>query len=99
MILICLNLSNAKNVFVDALGGSANGISSNPSAVLSSTGDNNPPVDCMVSEWSNWSACSATCGLGTSEKFRMIKRPAENGGRLCPSKLVKRRRCRGPPCF
>jgi hypothetical protein len=91
--------NDACRVVRDALGGSANGISSNPSAVLSSTGDNNPPVDCMVSEWSNWSACSATCGLGTSEKFRMIKRPAENGGRPCPSKLVKRRRCRGPPCF
>lgn len=79
--------------FIDALKGIPT--ASNPSAILSS---DNIAVDCVVSEWSTWSECSTSCGFGISEKFRMVKRPAENGGRSCPSKLVKKRRCRGPPC-
>lgn len=86
----------ACQVVRDALKRNFNGnVNSNPSAVASNPGNNNP-VDCMVSDWSPWSSCSVTCGVGTSEKFRMVKRPAENGGRPCPSRLVKKRRCRTP---
>ncbi|XP_044255568.1 spondin-1 [Tribolium madens] len=90
----------ACQVVRDALKGNINNenVNSNPSAVASSSGNNDRFVDCMVSEWSPWSQCSVTCGIGISEKFRMVKRPAENGGRPCPSRLVKKRRCRGPPC-
>lgn len=52
-------------------------------------------VDCMVSPWLEWSPCSVSCGTGHSERRRMIKRPAENGGRPCPTRLVKRRACVG----
>ena len=31
------------------------------------------PVDCMITEWSDWSPCTATCGKAWKEKFRMIK--------------------------
>ena len=31
------------------------------------------PIDCMVTEWTQWTHCSATCGRGWKEKQRMIK--------------------------
>lgn len=51
-----------------------------------------PEVDCMVSPWTEWSACSVTCGKGESTKTRMIKQEAENGGQKCP-RLEKTRLC------
>lgn len=71
-----------------------------PPAQFPSAITNGPPVDCMVSEWSAWSACNAACGsTGYFTKFRMIKRPAENGGKPCPIKLNKKRVCSGVPCY
>lgn len=57
------------------------------------------PVDCVVSDWSQWSLCSTTCGVGIAEKRRNIIRASENGGKRCPANLVKRRYCYGPPCY
>ncbi|GJQ65601.1 hypothetical protein Trydic_g7698 [Trypoxylus dichotomus] len=56
------------------------------------------PIDCMVTEWSLWSSCSATCGSGVIHKQRMIKRQPQNGGKSCPRILFKTRACHGPPC-
>lgn len=57
-----------------------------------------PPVDCVVSDWSVWTDCSVTCGVGIKERFRMIKVKPENGGRPCPRRLVRRKKCQMGPC-
>lgn len=56
------------------------------------------PVDCRLTEWSGWSACSVSCGIGISERSRRILAEQRNGGVACPAKLVKRRRCYQGPC-
>uniref|UniRef100_A0A0G4F982 WSC domain-containing protein n=1 Tax=Chromera velia CCMP2878 TaxID=1169474 RepID=A0A0G4F982_9ALVE len=43
------------------------------------------PTDCVVTGWSEWSACSATCGTGQKHKTRMIRQKELNGGRTCPA--------------
>lgn len=55
-------------------------------------------MNCKVSPWSAWSACSTTCGRGRREKTRSVLVQPSNGGRPCPRKLVKRKVCRNPRC-
>ncbi|XP_034946903.1 spondin-1 [Chelonus insularis] len=56
------------------------------------------PINCEISDWSPWSPCTVTCGIGRVTSYRMIKREPENGGTPCPKKLQKRARCQLAPC-
>ncbi|KAK8734062.1 hypothetical protein OTU49_005995 [Cherax quadricarinatus] len=42
------------------------------------------PRDCRVSEWSEWSNCSKTCGIGEQIRTRTVVRHARRG-RPCPN--------------
>ena len=56
-------------------------------------------VDCVMSEWSNFSACSVTCGDGTQTRTRSILSLPRNLGRPCNS-TVETRVCPDiPPCL
>lgn len=35
--------------------------------------DGGPPVDCVISEWTPWGNCSATCGSGKRQRSRQIE--------------------------
>lgn len=43
-----------------------------------------PPVDCEVSQWTDWAPCSKTCGFGSRSRRRYVARKPENAGRPCP---------------
>eukprot|EP01006_Ploeotia_vitrea_P040132 TRINITY_DN66404_c3_g4_i3.p1 TRINITY_DN66404_c3_g4~~TRINITY_DN66404_c3_g4_i3.p1 ORF type:complete len:2189 (-),score=999.16 TRINITY_DN66404_c3_g4_i3:889-6498(-) len=55
------------------------------------------PVDCEVSEWGEFSKCSAVCGGGWKSRERNVTRKARNGGRLCPA-LQQAEECGMQPC-
>jgi len=42
------------------------------------------PLPCIVTDWTNWSAPDAT---GSRFRYRMMLRPALNGGKECPDLL------------
>ncbi|XP_067627443.1 spondin-1 [Eurosta solidaginis] len=41
--------------------------------------------DCRVSHWSEWSACSKSCGIGEMHRYRKVIRHGKRGGRICPA--------------
>lgn len=57
-----------------------------------------PVVDCVVTAWSDWSECSVTCGKGVITKTRMIRVQPQNGGRRCPRRMRRKKKCRQKKC-
>ena len=55
-------------------------------------------VNCVVSSWSDWTPCPTSCDADVSWKTRQrdVIRHPQNGGRTCPRRLHRRRRCRPP---
>ena len=53
--------------------------------------------DCVVSDWSAWGTCSATCGGGTQTHTRTVRSPASNGGADCPP-LTETQTCNTQAC-
>ena len=56
-----------------------------------------PPVNCVVSDWSNSGSCSKFCGPGKQTQRRTVITPAANGGTACPS-LRQEIDCNLRPC-
>ncbi|XP_076079810.1 spondin-1-like isoform X3 [Mytilus galloprovincialis] len=57
-----------------------------------------PAINCKVTEWSDWSRCSVTCGRGVVTKSRKVITKDSNGGKPCPRKLMRKKKCKSPKC-
>ena len=57
----------------------------------------NPLTDCVVSNWSDWSSCSKTCGGGNRSRSRTVTTEPKNGGTVCPS-LIEEGKCNTEEC-
>lgn len=55
------------------------------------------PVDCQVTDWSNWDACTAKCGGGYQWQRRKVLTANANNGKACPV-LSQKRLCNDHPC-
>jgi hypothetical protein len=45
------------------------------------------PVDCVVSNFTQWTLCSSSCSGGIRWRMRSIERSVAYGGRICPTQL------------
>lgn len=57
------------------------------------------PVDCVMTEWVDFSRCSKACGgTGTKKQYRGVSIRASNGGIECPTDLIRTVSCNTQPC-
>ncbi|XP_070587525.1 thrombospondin type-1 domain-containing protein 7B [Erythrolamprus reginae] len=57
------------------------------------------PFDCKLSDWSDWSTCSSSCGTGVKIRSRWLKEKPYNGGRPCPKLDPKNQVYEAVPCY
>ncbi len=55
-------------------------------------------VNCAVSNFSDWGACSRVCGGGSRLRTRIILTASQNGGHPCPANLTEVEPCNTFPC-
>ncbi|CAI5440940.1 unnamed protein product [Caenorhabditis angaria] len=60
--------------------------------------DGGDRVDCEVSKWTAWGACSVSCGRGKKARTRQIVKLPRNGGTRCSEHMIQELQCRLRPC-
>jgi len=56
------------------------------------------PVDCEWDDWSEWEACSITCGKGVMRRSRIRKVYEKDGGHTCYGYEDDEKACESEPC-
>eukprot|EP00931_Biecheleriopsis_adriatica_P115008 TRINITY_DN90867_c0_g1_i1.p1 TRINITY_DN90867_c0_g1~~TRINITY_DN90867_c0_g1_i1.p1 ORF type:complete len:1635 (-),score=258.88 TRINITY_DN90867_c0_g1_i1:70-4905(-) len=56
------------------------------------------PVHCRLSEWQEWTTCSATCDAGRHTRMRRITEEARHGGNTCQGSILQDQPCKLREC-
>lgn len=54
-------------------------------------------IDCVMSEWTEWSECNKSCGKGHTIRTRMVKLEPQFAGDPC-SETIQRKKCKIRKC-
>ena len=54
--------------------------------------------DCVVSEWTVWSSCDATCGVANRSRYRRVLNQPVRNGKSCPNVTAQSKPCDYLPC-
>lgn len=57
-----------------------------------------PPTDCVIEDWQDWTVCSASCGGGQRSRIRGVIQPSANGGEPCSGDLESTQGCSSIAC-
>jgi len=52
----------------------------------------NPTLDCVIGQWSQWTACAPSC-FGVSHRSRIVTQPASGDGKACSENLAQMKPC------
>ena len=55
-------------------------------------------VDCVWSDFGEWTACTAECGTGTQTRTRTEETAAEHGGAACDGDSTETQDCNTHEC-
>ncbi|XP_072179240.1 uncharacterized protein [Diadema setosum] len=69
-----------------------------PAGQTASCNDTPCPLDCVLSEWTEWTNCSALCDGGVTRRHRNITLPASYGGLPCNGPILETHGCNTEPC-
>ena len=58
----------------------------------------NEPCPCVWGEWSAWSVCTTTCGIGSTQRERSVTKEAINGGMECQGNDNEQKNCNEDVC-
>lgn len=56
------------------------------------------PIDCVVSGFGEWGACSAECDGGKQTRSKTITTAPQHGGAACPAEMSQEQACNTQPC-
>lgn len=77
--------ANASNPTPSAIGGGKAGGAVGGGAATRRRSSAQRRRDCRVSHWSEWTACSKSCGVGEMHRYRKVIKHGKRGGRQCPA--------------
>eukprot|EP00929_Paragymnodinium_shiwhaense_P097590 TRINITY_DN59225_c0_g1_i1.p1 TRINITY_DN59225_c0_g1~~TRINITY_DN59225_c0_g1_i1.p1 ORF type:complete len:1427 (-),score=228.70 TRINITY_DN59225_c0_g1_i1:32-4312(-) len=56
------------------------------------------PLDCSWGQWTQWTACSKSCGRGFATRYRSLAQAATAGGRMCDGSRKHTQECMPTAC-